>query len=199
MLDAARQADRLAPMAQPPPRYSPDGRWFWDGRQWVPVAAAPAARSPSTGNRSLLLAGGLVGLVLVLGVCGIGVCALATSTGAPGGAGPAPAADISGTYALKQIDDRALPAGGSFGHLVVDGALQLKADGSYSIRFSWQGELGSSRYTGDDGVYTRSGSTVAFQPRDEAYRYSGRLGDRSILVTYDWSRNGKVDRFLFRR
>jgi hypothetical protein len=27
---------------QPPPaQYSPDGRWYWDGRQWIPTAPAP--------------------------------------------------------------------------------------------------------------------------------------------------------------
>src|SRR3981189_2709912 len=36
-------------MAQLPPpspsagQVSPDGRWFWDGRQWVPNATAPSA------------------------------------------------------------------------------------------------------------------------------------------------------------
>jgi hypothetical protein len=186
-------------MAQGPPRYSADGRWMWDGRQWVSVPAPPGVGPRSTSSRNLLLAGGLVGLVLVLGVCGLGVCALAVSLGGASSTGPAPAGDVSGTYALKQIDGHDLPAGGSFNQLVIDGSLQLKPDGSYSIRFSWQGELGTGRYTGDDGLYTRSGSTLAFQPKEETYRYTGQLGDRSVLVTYDWSRNGKVDRFLFRR
>ncbi len=27
-----------------PPQYSPDGRWWWDGHQWVPVQQAPVQR-----------------------------------------------------------------------------------------------------------------------------------------------------------
>ena len=169
---------------------------MWDGRRWVPVQAQPAA---GAGNRNLLLIGGLVGLVLVLGVCGMGVCALALSAGGSNSNGGAPSGDITGSYALKQIDGRALPAGGSFSQLVVDGSLQLKPDGTYSIRFGWQGELGGFRNTGDDGPFTRSGDTLTFQPSSESYRYTGRLGERSVLVTYDWSRNGKTDRFLFAR
>ena len=37
-------ADGTAPGAPPPPpQYSPDGRWWWTGREWVP-APAPGAR-----------------------------------------------------------------------------------------------------------------------------------------------------------
>lgn len=31
----------------PPPRYSPDGRWWWDGTQWVPVPAQVAGDAPA--------------------------------------------------------------------------------------------------------------------------------------------------------
>ena len=170
---------------------------MWDGRRWVPVPQVAATRGSS--NRGLLMAVGLVALVLLLGVCGLGVCAVFLNSSNGGGSGSGPAGNIVGTYQLKQIDGHNLPAGGSFNQFVYDGSLALKSDGTYSIRFGWQGELGNSRFTGDDGPYTRSGTTITFQPRDETYRYSGQLGDRSVLVTYDWSRNGKVDRFLFSR
>lgn len=29
------------PPTPPPVQYSPDGRYYWDGRQWVPVAPGP--------------------------------------------------------------------------------------------------------------------------------------------------------------
>ncbi|MBO0706473.1 MAG: signal recognition particle-docking protein FtsY, partial [Candidatus Dormibacteraeota bacterium] len=28
--------------AGPPPQYSPDGRWFWNGERWIPSAAVLA-------------------------------------------------------------------------------------------------------------------------------------------------------------
>jgi len=177
-------------------QYSPDGKWMWDGQRWVPVPSAPAP--PSTGTRNLLLFGGLAALVLVLGVCGLGVCALALTAGGGGGGG-AVSGDTAGTYALRQIDGRGLPAGGSFGQLVVSGSMMLSAQGAYSLRFGWQGELGNSRFTGDDGTYTRSGSTLTFHVKDEDYSYSGQLSGSSLLITYDWARNGKTDRFLFSR
>jgi len=183
---------------QPPPQYSSDGRWLWDGQRWVPVQPQPQAPAPSA-NRDLLLIGGGIALVLVLGVCGMGVCALALNGGGSNPAGSGPSGDIIGTYALKQINGQDLPTGGSFGHVVVDGTLELKSDGTYSIRFSWFGETGAARYTGDDGPYTRSGNKLTFSPNDETYEYTGQLGSDSVLVTYDWSRNGKTDRFLFRR
>lgn len=35
--------------------YSPDGRWWWDGRQWQPAGPA-ASRGPGTGGRWLIAA-----------------------------------------------------------------------------------------------------------------------------------------------
>lgn len=47
-----------------PPQYSPDGRWWWDGATWVPVAPAPAP--PPTQRRGRLLLGlGIVAAALV--------------------------------------------------------------------------------------------------------------------------------------
>jgi hypothetical protein len=46
-------------------RYSPDGRWWWDGRTWQPVQGAPS-RGPGSGSRWLLAA--LIVLVLALTV-----------------------------------------------------------------------------------------------------------------------------------
>lgn len=39
-------------MAQPPPQYSPDRRWWWNGTQWIAVSAD----GTSLGSTSLLLA-----------------------------------------------------------------------------------------------------------------------------------------------
>ena len=30
-----------------PPQYSADGRWYWDGERWIPVAAPARRRSPA--------------------------------------------------------------------------------------------------------------------------------------------------------
>ena len=67
-----------------PPQYSPDGRWWWDGQQWVAApharavvpAAPPKARMPHQ-RRSFWIGLGVVTLLLV----GTGVCvsALASS------------------------------------------------------------------------------------------------------------------------
>ncbi|MFC7624163.1 hypothetical protein [Microlunatus sp. GCM10028923] len=36
-------------MSQAPPPRSPDGKWWWDGRQWVPVQQQPPLSGPPTG------------------------------------------------------------------------------------------------------------------------------------------------------
>ena len=46
-----------------PPQYSPDGQWWWNGNQWVPVQQPTAARS----GRSK---------VLVLSMVAVGVAVL---------------------------------------------------------------------------------------------------------------------------
>ena len=54
-----------SPSATPPPvqavpQYSPDGRWLWNGQQWVPVTpAAPGAKSKTTAGILAILLGGL--------------------------------------------------------------------------------------------------------------------------------------------
>ena len=52
--------------------HSPDGRWWWDGRTWQPVRAAPSRR-PGTGGRWLLAAliVVVVALTLPLGVTAV--------------------------------------------------------------------------------------------------------------------------------
>jgi len=30
----------------PPPQYSPDGRWWWDGTRWIPVVPPPGSSQP---------------------------------------------------------------------------------------------------------------------------------------------------------
>src|SRR5919109_1531463 len=104
-------------MQQGPGQYSPDGRWWWDGQRWVAVER-PAAKAAASSNRNLLLIVGAVVLVGVLGICGMGVCALALG-GSGAGLGT-PSGDITGVYALKQIDDHDVPAGGAFNHVVFD-------------------------------------------------------------------------------
>ena len=51
-----------------PPQYSPDGRWWWDGATWEPVAQAPSPAPPRRRGRLLLglgiVAATLVGLTL---------------------------------------------------------------------------------------------------------------------------------------
>jgi hypothetical protein len=41
-----------APQQAPPPQYSPDGRWWWTGQQWVPIAVNPIAQ-PTGGPDSV--------------------------------------------------------------------------------------------------------------------------------------------------
>jgi hypothetical protein len=46
-----------------PPQYSPDGRWWWNGQEWVPVAAQKQGRS--TVKIVLAVVAGLVALLVV--------------------------------------------------------------------------------------------------------------------------------------
>src|SRR5919204_6069550 len=49
------------PPSPAPPQYSADGRWWWNGREWVPVGAAPQQPpafdffAPAPGLRIVLL------------------------------------------------------------------------------------------------------------------------------------------------
>jgi S1-C subfamily serine protease len=56
----------------PPPQYSPDLRWWWDGRTWVPVSP-PDARA--RGFVRPALAGMAIVLVLLVGAGGVGAVA----------------------------------------------------------------------------------------------------------------------------
>jgi hypothetical protein len=51
------------PPAAPP--YSPDGQWWWDGRQWVPVSAS---RGRSRAATVLLVGLCVVAVVVVVGL-----------------------------------------------------------------------------------------------------------------------------------
>ena len=46
-----------------PPQYSPDGRWWWNGQEWVP--AVPGKRGRSAVKIVLAVVAGLVALVVV--------------------------------------------------------------------------------------------------------------------------------------
>jgi hypothetical protein len=59
---------------------SPDGRWYWDGRQWVPTGGPAPARPPAPGPaprkrggalKYVLLALGLIVLLVVIAVGGV--------------------------------------------------------------------------------------------------------------------------------
>lgn len=45
-----------------PPQYSPDGRWWWNGQEWVPV---PAKQGRSTVKIVLAVVAGIVALLVV--------------------------------------------------------------------------------------------------------------------------------------
>jgi hypothetical protein len=93
--------------------------------RWIPRGHRSQRSQSTTLARSR-------GLVLILGVCGMGVCAVALSLGGSSSIGALPSVALTATYALKQIDGHNLPAGGSFGELVIEGSLQLKPDGGPS-------------------------------------------------------------------
>lgn len=59
-----------------PPQYSPDGRWWWNGQDWVPV---PAKRGRSTAKVVLAVVAGLIAL-LVLAVLALGVFSTSIGT-----------------------------------------------------------------------------------------------------------------------
>lgn len=50
-----------------PQQYSPDGRWWWDGVQWVPVAPAPVPQ----GNDGKAIASLVCGIVWVCGLASV--------------------------------------------------------------------------------------------------------------------------------
>ncbi|MEV7428322.1 hypothetical protein AB0N29_01775 [Nocardioides sp. NPDC092400] len=50
----------------PPPQYSPDGRWWWNGSHWVP---APPSTPPTTSpGKQPLTAKQLVGIIIGVAV-----------------------------------------------------------------------------------------------------------------------------------
>ena len=59
-----------------PPQYSPDGNWWWNGREWIPTDGSssrpplPGAPGPGRPGRSRWqwLAGGLLALIVLTGV-----------------------------------------------------------------------------------------------------------------------------------
>ena len=65
--------EQTAPGAAPP-QYSPDGRWFFNGQQWVPVAMPPFSRkSKSTAAILAILLGDFGAHKFYLGKPGSGI------------------------------------------------------------------------------------------------------------------------------
>ena len=61
------------------PMLSPDGRWRWDGRSWVPNAATPRPKGPMPSLWVALITIGSIALLLLGGVGLVGATALAQS------------------------------------------------------------------------------------------------------------------------
>jgi TM2 domain-containing membrane protein YozV len=67
-----------SPSVQPTPQFSPDGRWWWNGQQWVPVPASSQTLAASSKSK---VAAGLLAILLgdfgvhkfYLGQVGLGV------------------------------------------------------------------------------------------------------------------------------
>jgi len=57
------------PPGPPVPQPGPDGRWWWDGRQWVAVGAPPPpVRGRSAGATVAIVIGAVFGTWVVLGI-----------------------------------------------------------------------------------------------------------------------------------
>lgn len=48
-----------------PPQYSPDGRWWWNGQEWVPAVPAKATGGPRVAVIVLAVVGGLFAVLVV--------------------------------------------------------------------------------------------------------------------------------------
>lgn len=82
-------------------QYSPDGRWWWDGRQWVPVGGPPPPR-PRSGVPGWLWAVGALAIVVVLAAAIGGYLLLRPSTG-PGATGWGTPATVSAALAGRGL------------------------------------------------------------------------------------------------
>lgn len=123
--------------AGPPPQYSPDGRWFWNGERWIPSAAvlagepepepdpvpvpaaAPAPAAPGRPRTLSLVAIGAGALIAVLLVTTIGV-----SIAGRGGNGPG----VS-TPPARQIFEAPFASGLRNAHVAIS-----TRDGNYQER-----------------------------------------------------------------
>jgi hypothetical protein len=106
--------------------------------------------------------------------------AAAASVGCDGGTG---LEEIAGTYALVTVNGRSLPAvvfegtvtdplGGEhdFTAEVLEGALTLREDGTFSVRFVERSTIDGVPSTDDDasvGTYTVSGSSITFTDTED--------------------------------
>lgn len=52
----------------PPGQYSPDGRWWWNGQQWVPLVQPPAYGPPARQTNGLAIASLVFSLLWLFGV-----------------------------------------------------------------------------------------------------------------------------------
>jgi hypothetical protein len=102
------------------PQYSPDGQWWWNGREWVPAQQGPSQQEgpsqqqtssqppipqtppPERRRRWPWVAGGLVALVVLLSVC-VAAVSSGSSTKSTGGvnATPTPATKASAAAAAQ--------------------------------------------------------------------------------------------------
>ena len=140
-------------------------------------------RAGSSANRPIRAVLALAALVAFMLACDLDE---GSGAGSPG-------ADISGRYTLRQINGRSLPAGPAF---IFDGTLDLMSDGTFSLGFSWQGELNAMRYTGEDGTFSIQGSTLTFTSKSDS-QFSGQLSGQRLRVEYDFTGTGKLDQHVF--
>ncbi len=130
----------------------------------------------------------LIAALLLAAVASSMACAeLEDTTDSPG-------RDVSGSYNLKQVNGQDLPAGTGT-RLVIDGNFDLTADGAWSLRISFRGNLGFSRVNGDDGMFSKQGNTLTFQT-NSGDTFTGQLSGGRLTVRYDYG-EGKPEQFVF--
>lgn len=130
--------------------------------------------------RRLLLAFAVL-FAVVLSACGGGD----DSTG-PG------SANISGTYTLRTINGRSLPAtvfqAGADRVEVLSGNVTLTDGGTYTTQNTVRttfGGVASTESETDAGTYTRSGTALTFRSSDDGTTVSGTVSNGAITVVFE--------------